>query len=92
MNLLKLGVVLVFVGMILAVIATFLQALGGISVSGGGCIVVGFIPVCFGVGEHALPAIMIVLVLAIALVVISLLFMTYAHRRIKETIPHGVAI
>lgn len=89
MNLLKLGVVLVFVGMILAVIAALLQALGEVSAPSKGNVIICVIPICFGVGEHALPAIVIALVLTIVLIIVSLVFVTYAHRRIGETVLHN---
>lgn len=91
MNLLKLGLAFVFVGMILAVIAVLLQVLGDVSAPGEGHIIVCVIPVCFGIGKHALPMIMVVLALTIALIIVSLVFMTYVYRKIKETILHNVA-
>lgn len=90
MNLLKLGFVFVFVGIILAVIAVLLQALREVSTPGEGHVIVCVIPICFGVGKNALPMIMIVLALTIALIIVSLVFMTHMYKRIiKETIPHN---
>lgn len=96
MNLFKLGLVLVFAGMILAVVAMFLPLLitapSSISVSSGGCVIVGFIPICFGVGEHALPVILIALVLAIVLVAISLVLTIYTSKKTREIVKHYAGV
>jgi uncharacterized membrane protein len=79
----KLGLVLVFAGVIVAVVAALLPLLlitpetSGVSVTSGGCIIVFFVPICFGVGEHAQLALLLAVVLSIVLVVILILFYTW---------------
>lgn len=86
----KLGIVLIFVGMILALVAILLPILqlplGQPSVSGAWCVLVGFIPLCFGMGEFPAQLVMITLALALVLVVISIVFFIYSTKRAKEVI------
>lgn len=49
--LIAIGVILLITGGIVAVLEA-LPSSSGASISAGGCIIVFFIPVCFGVGEH----------------------------------------
>jgi uncharacterized membrane protein len=48
-----------------------------INVTGGGCIIVFFIPICFGVGEQATQALLLAVILVIILVAVILLFNTW---------------
>lgn len=84
MELEKLGFTLIIVGMAIvfaAAIAPLLTLLlsgdsvasRGVDVSGGGCIVLFFIPVCFGFGELALHLIIVAAALAVALAIVSLI-------------------
>ncbi|MEM5823099.1 MAG: hypothetical protein QXH34_08570, partial [Ignisphaera sp.] len=41
-------------------------------ISGGGCIILFFIPVCFGYGEFAIQLIMLAIALAIVLAIVYL--------------------
>lgn len=90
MRLFKLGLVLVFAGIILAVIAALLPLLlvapetGGVSATGGGCVVVFFVPVCFGVGEQAHVALLLAIALAVVLVVVLLLFNAWITKTLRE--------
>lgn len=81
MNLFKVGLAIVLLGFALAFVAALLPTLGttilnrGISFSGGGCVIIMFIPICFGVGEHPLLLITLSAVLAVLLIVISFLIL-----------------
>lgn len=71
----KVGLALVLVGFALAVVAALLpllatpSALTGV----GGCIVLLFVPICFGVGNLALPLLIAAAVLSILLLVVAFL-------------------
>jgi uncharacterized membrane protein len=65
------GVIIAFVSTLIPFIAGLLSGFGGgeVKVTGGGCVVVFFIPICFGYGD---PLILILLMaVAIVLVVVS---------------------
>lgn len=75
------GLLLFFIGFTLALAAgilTMLMAASGIGgegpvrVSGGGCVLIFFIPICFGVGEAALPLMIIAVVLTVVLALLGL--------------------
>jgi uncharacterized membrane protein len=76
MDLEKLGFVFILIGFFIVFIAVLIPLFtiafsDGIKISGGGCIVLLFIPICFGYGEFALQLIVIAIVLAMALILIS---------------------
>jgi uncharacterized membrane protein len=91
-KLFKLGLVLVFAGVIVAVVAVLLPLLiithetSGVSVTGGGCIIVFFVPICFSVGENAQLALLLAVVLSIVLVVILILFYTWITNIRKQLV------
>lgn len=78
-NLIKLGFVLITLSfmLIFIVIAIILvitmQSITNIDSSIGGCIVILFIPICFGTGTHVLPIIIMAMILSIVVLVISFL-------------------
>lgn len=85
------GLLLFFIGFALAFVAVTLPLLmvalgveGGrqVSVSGGGCVLILFVPICFGVGEAALPLMVLATVLAVALVLVGLIGMRTLRRNI----------
>jgi uncharacterized membrane protein len=76
MDLEKLGFVFILIGFFMVFIAVLIPLFtiafsDGIKISGGGCIVLLLIPICFGYGEFALQLIVIAIVLAMALILIS---------------------
>lgn len=82
MGLYKLGLLLIAISILLLVLASILMLLYPVGDEGkvgvGGCVVLLFIPICFGVGEHwsllltISVALMIVIFLAILLMQLSL--------------------
>jgi len=77
-----LGFILIFLGFALAFVAALLPALmaalqpsEGVQVSGGGCVVILFFPVCFGYG--ALSGAMLITVIALAVILVALAFTFY---------------
>jgi len=91
LKLYKTGLVLVFIGVILAFAAALLPLLlvalspvaegGKVEVAGGGCIVIGFIPVCFGYGNPLL--VVVLLVAALIVVVISYVLVKSTLKELK---------
>lgn len=71
----KMGLILVAAGLTLALMAALLPLLAapGAQVGVGGCVVVLFIPVCFGVGNQPLPLLVVAIVLSILLLAFALL-------------------
>ncbi len=90
----KYGFILIIVGMLIAFIsiailsiASIIEAAGseGISVVGGGCIVIGFIPICIGTS-----VLMTVIVMILAIVIIVTVFlMFWMSRRFWRSIPRS---
>jgi uncharacterized membrane protein len=80
MSWMKTSLLLIFIGIVLLFIAILLLVVllvvsGSISgVNVGGCIVVLFIPICFGYGE---PSLLISLMAISVILVIALLFLEY---------------
>ncbi len=74
-DLFRLGLYLLLAGFALAFAAALLiplaAALGGqpAGVSGAGCVLVVFVPICFGIGEAALP-LMVAALAAVALLAV----------------------
>jgi len=82
MKLETLGFILIFLGFALAFVATLLPALmvvlqpsEGVQVSGGGCVVILFFPICFGYG--ALSGAMLITAIALAVILVALTFAFY---------------
>ncbi|MCS7112042.1 MAG: hypothetical protein N3D82_01460 [Ignisphaera sp.] len=93
MELEKLGFALILVGMIMAFTATIIPlfialSAGNVEVSGGGCIVLFFVPVCFGYGEFALQLIILAIALAIVLAAVSFVI----HRMTAASLKSDRAI
>ncbi|MCS7098779.1 MAG: hypothetical protein RMH84_00740 [Sulfolobales archaeon] len=80
------GFVAAFAAMLLAIALPMLAAEGGrtTGVSGGGCVLIMFVPICFGVGEGALPLMALAVALAVVLVVVSVLLYRGFYRVLKE--------
>ncbi|MEM1677698.1 MAG: hypothetical protein QXV81_07235 [Ignisphaera sp.] len=73
----KLGFILILIGIVIAFIAILIPLFtipltGDIKISGGGCIILFFIPICFGYGEFAIQLIMLAIALAIVLAIVYL--------------------
>ena len=87
-DLFKLGLILIFLGIILVIVATLLIPLfinqNNIQVSTGGCIILLFIPICFGVGEQSTLLLTIALTLALIIVIINLFFYITIKRKIRD--------
>lgn len=84
MSLFKVGLIFVILGFAIAFVAALLPIVLGtmlsgqeINVSGGGCVVIMFIPVCFGVGEYPLIMIITSAVLALILMVFGFLILRW---------------
>lgn len=71
--------VLILAGMILIALALliipFLMMSSSPSVSGGACVVILFLPICFGLGEQPLLMVVITMLLALVMIVVSYLFL-----------------
>ncbi|WP_232216731.1 hypothetical protein [Desulfurococcus amylolyticus] len=80
--LMLLGIVLMTLSIVFFTLESFKDAGTG-TVSGGGCIILFIIPICFGFGEHSTELLFISLLLALALTVILLItvFSTYKRSR-----------
>lgn len=80
------GLILIIAGFSLLFIAALLPLAfaGSASISGGGCIIILFFPICFGVGDQ--PAIMMVIAmaLAVALIVLSYFVLKLMGRAVSE--------
>ncbi|MEM1644735.1 MAG: hypothetical protein QXL96_02495 [Ignisphaera sp.] len=96
MELTKLGFILITLGFVVMFIAIVIPLLSiilsgeveNIDISGGGCIVILFIPICFGFGSQTLvqPLIILAAVLTIITFIIGFLMFKEAKNRNKETI------
>jgi uncharacterized membrane protein len=94
MKLEKLGLALVLAGFALAFAAALLAALSaaqGGAVGVGGCVLVLFIPVCFGAGPLAPHLLVAALALALALVVLSFLLWSARPRGFARAFPPPLA-
>lgn len=65
-----LGFLLMFVGVVVLIIAAWLQ--GDASVSGGVVFIIGFVPVVLGVGPHAFFAVLIAAILTVLAFIVFL--------------------
>ena len=81
MNLLTVGLILIFIGFALAFISVFLMSFGGVKsikkARGGGIVMIGPIPIIFGTDKESLKVLMI---LGIVLMVIAFVFMFILNR------------
>lgn len=81
------GLYLIIAGFVVAFAAALVPllavALGGrpAGVSGGGCVLVMFVPICFGVGEAALPLMLVSLLAVAVLAILGLAFLRWSVAR-----------
>lgn len=78
MDLERLGFILILIGILIAFIAILIPLFtiplaGDIKISGGGCIILFFVPICFGYGEFAIQLIVLAIALAIVLATVYLI-------------------
>ena len=90
-DLATLGFIIVFIGILIIIIASILMVFSqpiqdsGGRVNVGGCIIIGFIPICFGYGE---PWVMVLaIILTIILVIILLLLPYIIYKRSIKVYP-----
>jgi uncharacterized membrane protein len=69
------GVIIAFVSTLIPFIAGLLGGFGGgeVKVTGGGCVVVFFIPICFGYGD----SLILILLMAVAIVLVVVSFIVF---------------
>ncbi len=67
--LIVIGIIMVFIAAIAPLFTIITTNIANVEISGAGCIVLFFIPICFGYGEFALQLIIIAIILAIVLAV-----------------------
>lgn len=88
MKMFRVGLVLIFAGVVLLftaiAISFFGIADGEVNVSAGGCVLIGFIPICFGVGENMANFILLALLLSIVLIITTLMLMFYASKELSR--------
>lgn len=88
MKLYKIGLTLVIVAILMLIVASILLLInssGGGNIGIGGCIVIVFIPICFGIGEH--PGILLVTSVILTLVFIMIL---YTYLRVYSARKHSI--
>jgi len=91
LKLFKLGLVLIFAGIALIFITALLPLLlvgfetREVNITSAGCIIVFFIPVCFGVGEHAQQLLLLAVILAIILVALIALLNMWILKTLKKS-------
>lgn len=96
MRLLNLGLILVILGFILIfalaisllVFSILVQQSEPPRIAGGACIIIGFIPICLGVGDPTL--IVVLMVLAIVLIAASFMLTRMLGKQQKATAEGGV--
>jgi len=79
------GILIAFTSIAILFIASIIEAISSenISVVGGGCIVIGFIPICIGTS-----VLMTVIVMILAIVMIVTIFLLFwLSRKYWESIP-----
>ncbi len=83
-----LGFIIVFIGFMLIMLSTVFtvfselkSAPSNTSVGVGGCILVFFVPICFGAGTHGLG--LITLLLAVVLTIVALMFFLLTRTLLK---------
>lgn len=77
-----LGIALMMLSIVLFMLESFKDAGTG-TVSGGGCIILFFIPICFGLGEHSTELLFISVLLALTLTVILLITVFSTYKRLR---------
>ncbi|CCC82616.1 hypothetical protein TTX_2002 [Thermoproteus tenax Kra 1] len=83
-RLLMIGLMLILVGFMIMALAP-LASLSQSQAAAAGCIVLFFIPICFGAGSPGLlPAAMVLTVIALAFVLATYLILLWSIRRQKE--------
>ncbi len=81
-RLIKIGIILILLGIALIVLSTVLlglrQSAGG-ETAVAGCIVIFFIPICFGYGDYSLllPLIIAMIILVLVLILLPLILAKY---------------
>jgi len=90
-DLTTIGFIIVFIGIMVIIIASILMVFSqpmqdsGGRVNVGGCIIIGFIPICFGYGD---PWVMVLAItLTIVLVIILLLLPYIIYKRSIKAYP-----
>lgn len=86
----RVGVILVVAGFILALLAALLPLLAAphARIGVGGCVVVLFVPVCFGVGNQPLLLLVVAIALSIFLLAIALLVWRTLAREAYQITKH----
>ena len=90
-DLTTIGFIIVFIGIMVIIIASIFMAFSqplqdsGGRVNVGGCIIIGFIPICFGYGEPW--AMVLAIILTIILVIILLLLPYIIYKRSIKVYP-----
>lgn len=91
MRLFIIGFILVMVGVLLALVVPLVLLLqqassGGVEVAGGGCVIIWFIPICFGVGSPVVLVVLAVvaLVVAVALYLIHKLMVRELREALRQ--------
>jgi uncharacterized membrane protein len=83
----EIGLIMIFLGILLFLIAATLPMLSltkGAEISGGGCIIILFFPICFGYGKASSLLILASIILVIVLVAFSYLIFRTISRQIPE--------
>ncbi|OYT40705.1 MAG: hypothetical protein B6U89_01315 [Desulfurococcales archaeon ex4484_58] len=91
-RLISIGILLFFIGVIIIIVASLLfffiapSSPSDKRVEGGvaGCIVIFFIPICFGAGSPSIIPLLIIL--ALIMVVIMIIFLLIIHRSLFSVI------
>ena len=85
-KLLRLGMILFFAGIVVSMIGILVAALGftgsTMNVSTGFCVVILFIPICYGSGPMSSVLIVIALALSLAVILISVMLILVMRRRL----------
>lgn len=76
MRLFILALTMIFTGFLLLFVAPFLSLAGRVEVAGGGCIVLFFIPFCFGAGSPQLLSIAVVMSAVLAVIAALIMWLT----------------
>ncbi len=89
-KLFNLGLALMIVGIAIMILAplTILAmntSAKSVNVTGGGCIVIFFVPICFGVGSSPLMGLVIALALSLTLIAVVFFLFTYLSRKYRAS-------
>ncbi|MEM4487775.1 MAG: hypothetical protein QXK88_03100 [Desulfurococcaceae archaeon] len=94
-KLFKLGLVMILAGLVLAFIGTIIPLLkfkqdgSGVSITTGACILIGFIPICFGAGDFPVHLLLIVVSMSLLLVLLSVLFSRHIFKGARRGDPQS---